>query len=339
MKVLRGIYAGAAARLGGLLDSTGFQRGKSSILLRQVDAISAALGAQSDRWVTGEMKSKWIESAKAVDRDIESIGVKLGGGSAALGADWLRINQGAVGVFASQLARDLAGANAKLASNARRVIAATSQKVIADPKLSATIAQGLVSGGSIQKIGRSVRDQLTAAGQELLDSGKLSQAEASAIIDLKAGVIQAGGKRMDIGKYATLVAHYQVRQAVVEATKDRLTEQGEMFGDPDLFDLVTVVGPISGDLCDFFVGKIFSISGRSDEFPALGSIPGPPFHPNCTHTIAPFVMRFASGKEIERGRINEKFLNLNTSTAQSMYRGPDRNFAARAEDKGQAAGE
>jgi hypothetical protein len=103
------------------------------------------------------------------------------------------------------------------------------------------------------------------------------------------------------------------------------------MGDPDMFDLILVVGKISGDECDFYVNKVFSISGRSSEYPSCVEMPGggPPFHPHCTHTIAPFIPRFASPRELERGKINEMFLGISISDAAALYAGKDRVYAAR----------
>lgn len=36
-------------------------------------------------------------------------------------------------------------------------------------------------------------------------------------------------------------------------------------------------------LCQEFEGKIYSISGKDPDFPALEEIP--PFHPNCLHSL------------------------------------------------------
>ncbi len=335
LKILDRIYGRAADDLAGLLGGSDFQRGKSAKLLKQVNLLSRRLGTESDQWVVGNVAEQYRQGAAFSDKDLLRIGVDLPIGE--LGGDFLKINEGAVDAFATQLARDMAGANQNLTQRAKRIISRTSQKVLADPSLSEVIARGLVSGGSVNNIGRSLRKRLAEGGRELLESGQMTEAELLEIADFEAGYIQTGKARMKITKYCNLVAHYQLREAVTHATKQRLTEQGRELGDDMMFDLVVIVGPISGDFCDFYVGKIFSISGRHPDYPPLDSIPGggPPFHPNCTHNIAPFVDRLASAREKERGRINPKFLGIDGRAAQKSYGGQDRIFAARRKITGQ----
>lgn len=55
LDILTRIYGSAARDLAGLLGSTAFQRGKASVLLAQVEQISARLGRRSDQWVSGQV--------------------------------------------------------------------------------------------------------------------------------------------------------------------------------------------------------------------------------------------------------------------------------------------
>jgi len=291
LNVLAGIYGKAARDLAGLLGSTAFQRGKASILLRQVDQISRRLGLQSDRWVGSRIDDIADKSAVAVFRDLDRAGVELGDGSATMRADFLRVNEGAVSTIARQMARDLAGANKSIADAGRRIIRKTSQLVLKDHQVSEIIAKGLISGGSVRKIAAGLRARLAEGGRELLASGKMTAKQLEDIADFAGGYIQAGSRRMDIREYCWMVADSQLREAVTAATVDRLTAAGEELGDPDLLDLVQVMGITDGcPVCDGLVGNIYSISGRSSEYPDLGEISGgPPFHPNCTHSLAPYI--------------------------------------------------
>ena len=336
LTILTRIYQKGTADLAGLLSGSDFQRGKAAKLLAQVDEISARLGSQTDRWVSSAVKSQYQAAAVDAESQVRRLGFT---GGLAADVDFVKINERAVNVFATQLARDLAGANLDAADKARRVISRTSQKIIADPEMSEIIAKGLISGGSLNNISRGLRTRLTQEGQKLLESGTLSAPELEEMADLQAGYITAGQRRMKLSEYCGLVASHQLRQATVEATKQRLADAGESMGDPMLFDLVTVVGPISGDFCDFYVGKIFSSSGKHPDYPPLSSIPqsGPPFHPNCTHTIAPFVIDLAGADEIKRGKIAPQFLNVDQRTAQKQYTGIERGYAARRAESPQAS--
>lgn len=291
LDILTRIYGSAARDLAGLLGSTAFQRGKASVLLAQVEQISARLGRRSDQWVSGQVADHVEAGARAVDRDLDRAGVDLADGSLSLAGDFLRVNTGAVNALTTQMARDLAGANQQLADSGRRIIRRTSQMVLSDPQVSEVIAKGLVSGGSVANIAKALRTRLGEGGRELLDSGRMTEAQLAEVADFAGGYIQAGAKRMSIRRYAWMVADTQLREAVTYATVQRLTEAGEQFEDPDLFDLVQVMGR-SGEcpVCDELVGNVFSISGRSADYPPLSDVGGgPPFHPRCTHNLAPYM--------------------------------------------------
>lgn len=334
--VLRGVYRDAARDLIGLLGKSDFRTGRAVRLLEQVDAISRRLGEATDAWSIEEVRRNYIRGAARTDADLRALRLPVGEASLAIGAEWLRVNEGAVEAFATQIARDLAGANRAFADNARRIIRKTSQKVLADPELSRAIAKGLVSGGSLNKISRGLRARLSQAGQELLDSGKMTAGELQAIADFQAGYIQAGKQRMNLTRYCGLVAHYQLGSATIHAQRQRLRHAGERLGDPEMLDLVVVTGPISGDWCDLYVGKVFSDSGRSGEWPPVDEMPegGPLFHPNCTHDLAPFIAPLASSREIERGRINEMFVGVRGKDADRLYRSTGRIYAARRDHNG-----
>ena len=61
-------------------------------------------------------------------------------------------------------------------------------------------------------------------------------------------------------------------------------------------------------------GKVFSITGKSKEYPSLSEAPngGTPFHPRCKHREAPFVEKFEDEETISYGKdVPEKYLGLN----------------------------
>ncbi len=297
------IYRAGARDLAALLRSgTAFQRGQAARLLREVDDISARTAGASDAWVSGAVRRSYLRAARAADAAIAPAGIELPLGRA--GAEWLRINEGAVRVFAGQIARDLAGANRDLADSARRAIRRTGQLLVAEPELERTVAKGLVSGGSLGRISRALRARLSEAGRELLDSGTLSPAELEEIADLEAGVVRAGKRRFDVGEYARLVASVQLREAATEAVVRRLERQGTALGDPLLFDLVAVTGPgVCCDVCNEYVDRVWSLSGRHPDHEWLDQ--RPPYHPNCTHNLAPWVEGISARDTGEAGGFAE----------------------------------
>jgi hypothetical protein len=316
LQALRRVYGGAARDLARLLKGTDFQRGKAATLLAQVDGISKRLGLATDGWVeknvgrtverAGRAAEAWTRKATArKGRTLKPLSAPsfeapaaLGEGDrAALGGGFLRIHEEAVRVLTRHMAGDLALANRAAADRVRRVIRTTGQKVVGDAEVREVLARGLVAGGSLARIERGLKARLTEEGRALVDSGKLTPAEARDLIDVEQGTITVGSRTFDLSYYVHLVADTGLREAAVQATCDRLEAVGREAGDPLLFDLVVVTGPVADDACDDYRGKVFSISGKHPDYPALDDIDGPPFHPNCRHAIAPFDEGLATAEE------------------------------------------
>lgn len=107
---------------------------------------------------------------------------------------------------------------------------------------------------------------------------------------LRDGFIQVLGRNGRIVRYSydyyTSLQAFTVRQHLIrEITINRTVEAG--------YDLVQISGNPStvGDFCDLYRGKVFSISGTHTFYSPLAETPngGPPFHPWCRHTAAPFM--------------------------------------------------
>lgn len=90
--------------------------------------------------------------------------------------------------------------------------------------------------------------------------------------------ITIGNRAYNVRRYAKLVARTELRFAQTDATLGLC----EVYDN----DLVEVSDHATDcDICEEFEGEIYSISGKSREYPALKE--SPPFHPNCKHSILP----------------------------------------------------
>lgn len=118
------------------------------------------------------------------------------------------------------------------------------------------IADGVLTGQSIRTIANNVKDTIGQQG-------------FTALID-------RGGRQWEIGDYSEMLARTHLIKANAEGVINRALEHG--------IDLVRVSSHgATDDLCSPEEGKIYSISGKSDEYPRLDN--APPFHPNCKHTL------------------------------------------------------
>lgn len=95
------------------------------------------------------------------------------------------------------------------------------------------------------------------------------------------------GYRMGAGRYVETVAKTTTYWASSRGVLDRCEADGAEF-------VEIVENPGTVDFCLEFEGKVFALTDAAAEkagVPTLASCPGggPPFHPNCRHSPAPYV--------------------------------------------------
>ena len=93
------------------------------------------------------------------------------------------------------------------------------------------------------------------------------------------------GAEWRLSTYAEMAVLTASREAHTQATVNRLVENG--------MDLVRVSkSPESCDLCKRYEGKVYSITGTTEGYPALED--APPYHPRCSHFLTGYSERLAS---------------------------------------------
>src|SRR5436190_3275182 len=136
------------------------------------------------------------------------------------------------------------------------------------------------------------------------------------------GIVSVTGRgggtyRYSLDYYAAMVTNQTLKQASSAAVISAAMEADH--------DLVRVSPQPSivpkGCICDMYAGKVLSISGESDKFPALGDTPngGPPFHPWCRHTLEPFISGLHSDEELDEfANVPEEFLMTGENTFSQL---------------------
>jgi hypothetical protein len=157
----------------------------------------------------------------------------------------------------------------------QRLVRRTKMTAILDAKIIEQTALGVGAGKARREVSKAILSTLV---DELGDKP-----------------LVINGRHYDPKKYAEMVARTQTADASKAGLVTRMVDAGE--------DLVMVTAHGATDGCGLFEGKVFSISGTSEKYPALDRLPngGPPFHPNCKHRLVPFVEELASGPEKRRG--------------------------------------
>nr|WP_159444459.1 phage minor capsid protein [Carboxydocella sporoproducens] len=144
---------------------------------------------------------------------------------------------------------------------------------------------------SFQFIGRRIDDQFRRVALE--EAGR-KMASGTTIKDMKQRVIQRLldqgqtafvdklGRKWRLDSYAEMVARTTTREAASAATINTCREAG--------LDLVKITTHYpTCEKCAPLQGKVFSISGEDKRYPKLMDEYRPPIHPNCRHSLHPYV--------------------------------------------------
>lgn len=270
------IYQDAAKRLRqtviappGTTDSAReFNQARAAQLLNRVQGEVSRLKGEATQW-TGKAIGQAMQEGLAIgDAQAAAAGIRPGG---PIGGDFSVINHRAAEVLARDTVADLHKAADSMGSSAGDAL----RRMAATGVTNAQVNQ-ILAGSAV------IEGQPAAAVREL----------RSALEKVHGDVVTIQGKsgpiNFDTGYYAQLVARTKTREAVVRATNGRLQERG--------IDLVKIVGRNSIHFCTAFLGHIYSLSGDSGKYPALASLPngGPPFHPQCSKSTAPFIEGLSS---------------------------------------------
>src|SRR5690625_1152160 len=101
------------------------------------------------------------------------------------------------------------------------------------------------------------------------------------------GIARSDGATMRLDTYSEMLARSQTLNASRQGNLNRLQERGN--------DLVLISEHYRcSNLCENYQGRIFSLSGESEEYPALEEATEPSeeghlFHWNCRHTLSPYI--------------------------------------------------
>ena len=117
------------------------------------------------------------------------------------------------------------------------------------------------------------------------------------------GVMYRDGRTMSIEGYSEMVARSQTGNASRVAHMNRSQEYG--------LDLVQISSHFpTSNLCEPWQGRVYSISGNSDQYPPLDdAIAGGLYHPNCLHFESSYIPGTSElpDKEMSRTENREKY--------------------------------
>lgn len=328
--LLAGLFTDAQTKLkeivlhppGKSANAQAFNQARASAQLAQIQSILAGLRKDASLWIGENLPIAMADGIRRAEKQAVEAGVRQGDKltrgqgdkgkdlsvslspglpvSVSLHGSFELIDHRTVSVFARDIYSDLSKATDAMAQRASKLLRETRQIGLAESDINRILAGGVIEGKPIQAIAQ-LRDEL-----------KKIHGNEVPIPTKNGGVIN-----LDAGKYAELVVRTKTRQANTIARHERLEGLG--------LDLVSVVGRISKYFCTGYLGQVFSISGRSSDYPALSSLPGggPPFHPNCSKSTRPFVAALASAAQLKQAggwADGEKLQNVDAAEAQRRFK-------------------
>lgn len=108
-----------------------------------------------------------------------------------------------------------------------------------------------------------------------------------------------GNKRnLPLDFYASTVVKTKLRSAHNEGSENRYRENG--------VDLVRVDEhfPTCKE-CASKQGIVISLTGETPGYPTKARVGLPPYHPNCRHTIKPYILKYKTDEEIARDKVKK----------------------------------
>ncbi|MDF2909507.1 MAG: hypothetical protein K0Q56_387 [Sporolactobacillus laevolacticus] len=122
--------------------------------------------------------------------------------------------------------------------------------------------------------------------------------------------ITSDNKRLPLDFYSQTVVRTKMRTASTTGAVNRYLENGVTLVKVDEHQPTCHV-------CAGYGGMVFCIDGSDKRFP---DGPLPPYHPNCRHTVAPYVLEFHSDDEISTEQAKWKGFNVDKDTRSASQR-------------------
>ena len=297
---LVGVYRKAACDILDLLsrEATSLaQRRRGIALLRQYEAILADLHDESAAWLEmnlGAAYGRGLDFGDASLKNVRKAGINLG---VSTPETFSLVHQQAVSAIVGEVSRTMDFAFSQIGRRADDLFRQVGIR---------EVAKGVVEGKSRRQVSAAIK-------QELIDKGKLQ-------------FVDKAGRAWDLDTYAEMVARTTTRETMTQGTIDRLLEHGVELGQIDSHG--------ASDFCIYYEGMIVSIGPeRVAGYPTLEEIGGkPPWHPNCSHCLTPFVIQLSSPQEREAGIRPDWVVTETPAQLQKRFR---QEFPERAKAEGQ----
>jgi len=218
--------------------------------LAQVEKLAQGTDAQIRAWLTQNVPLGYFDGYVAASRKVKTKALTY---QAFLTNEKTLFHREAVNMLLKDSYSDFARTMTQTVRGAERILTDTARQ-----QIRGKLIAGDIQGQSVDRIARDIRQTFADDGFRVM--------------------IDRAGRKWQLPDYSEMLARTNLIKTANEGVVNRLSELGY-----DLVEWMTADSPC--DICDPFDGKIFSVSGNSDQYPALDV--QPPRHPNCRCSLAP----------------------------------------------------
>jgi len=260
LNLLQMFYRSASRKIVQTINGgTDFSRDRKLTILKEVDIILSELESSTRKWVNREVKNGYVGGAKA---SIAFLNQEL---NTSLKYTFTKIDEEAVKAIADDTFMNFAEAISGVKRATSKLLDQATKE-----RIRAIIAEGKISGETRKSIIGNIASQLRQGFVALKDKS---------------------GKTWSIEAYSKMLANTKLNEATNQGVINQLSQEGD--------DLVQVVGTeASCELCNPWVGKILSISGKNKNYPNIAQAEDAGLmHPNCKHRYAPYHPEIAEKTE------------------------------------------
>lgn len=228
---------------------------KKKEVLNEVSARVKESDIVTREWLVAGVGKVYIDGMEQADDVLRKAGIETTAGKLTLETlktvDELKPHLEAVNALISEAYLDFAnGLNGTVRGTERMFNEALKRQV------RSKIATGRLAGASVREITKEITETIGQQGFTVL--------------------IDRGGRKWSLKQYSEMLARTHLIKSNNEAIINRAVEFG--------VDIVEVSSHGATDvLCGHQEGKLYSLSGKSKNYPKL--VDAPPYHPNCKHRL------------------------------------------------------
>ncbi|UNC92719.1 phage minor capsid protein [Candidatus Contubernalis alkaliaceticus] len=228
-------------------------------MLKEIQSELKKLDEEAFKWSHNVLPEYYKLGISTTDIDVALLSdISLLGDSINLNI----LHRKAIENAANDLYLDLAKNTFYMEAEAKRIIRNNASEII---------NRSIITGESQKKIKSELRNQLQKDGIH--------------------SFIDSSNKRWKIDKYTDMAVRTKSRILHNDGTLNRLKEYQIRYPANPNFDYVQISSHGAEDWCRNFEGTVWSISGRSQEYPPVSSLPNgySTLHPNCKHVFLPYI--------------------------------------------------